>query len=326
MSEGKVGVHTLPEDVSSQDLSAPLYVAWQLTNECNLACLHCIEESGPRKAFPDELDDEQVDRFLDQVIAAKVPYVAFSGGEPMLHPRFFEMAERVCAAGAALKVETNGHFLTPENCERFKKVGVKAVQVSLDGGKPGSFNRLRIRARFETVLDGIKNLRAAGVPLEINFCPTKFNYREIGRAVDRAHSLGAMNFYTGKTMYTGNAVKAWHLIAPSEDQYAEFFKVLHEKEKEYEGRMRVYFHEMGLLQELGYRLKHPAAILIVLPNGLVKIINALPFVCGDLRTQSLSEVWARFKEAWKDPQVARYVEEMGRKPELTAELHQWVRL
>ena len=57
--------------------------------------------------------------------------------------------------------------------------------------------------------------------------------------------------------------------------------------------MRVYFHEMGLLDELRYRLQHPAALLIVLPNGLVKLINALPFVCGDLRRrQTLAEIWA----------------------------------
>ena len=49
--------------------------------------------------------------------------------------------------------------------------------------------------------------------------------------------------------------------------------------------MRVYFHEAGLLEELRYRLHQPAALLIVLPNGLVKLINALPFVCGDLRTR-----------------------------------------
>ena len=49
--------------------------------------------------------------------------------------------------------------------------------------------------------------------------------------------------------------------------------------------MRVYFHEVGLLEELRYRLHHPAALLIVLPNGLVKLINALPFICGDLRRQ-----------------------------------------
>ena len=46
----------------SEDLGAPLYVAWQITNECNLACLHCIEESGPGKAFQDELTERRSSR------------------------------------------------------------------------------------------------------------------------------------------------------------------------------------------------------------------------------------------------------------------------
>ena len=88
---------------SSADLLAPLYVAWQITNECNLACLHCIEESGPGKAFPDELDEEQIFSVLDQLMDHEVPYLSFSGGEPMVHPLFFRMVEHVCARGSQLK-------------------------------------------------------------------------------------------------------------------------------------------------------------------------------------------------------------------------------
>ncbi len=97
----------------SDELAAPLYVAWQLTNECNLACLHCIEESGPGKAFRDELSREQIFAILDQLAAKDVPYLSLSGGEPMLHPLFFEMVEYICAGGTQLKVETNGHHRTP---------------------------------------------------------------------------------------------------------------------------------------------------------------------------------------------------------------------
>ena len=50
----------IPAATGSGDLGAPLYIAWQVTNECNLACLHCIEESGPGKAFRDELNEAQV--------------------------------------------------------------------------------------------------------------------------------------------------------------------------------------------------------------------------------------------------------------------------
>jgi MoaA/NifB/PqqE/SkfB family radical SAM enzyme len=39
----------------------------------------------------------------------QVPYLSFSGGEPTLHPQFFEMVEYVCGRNAQLKIETNGH-------------------------------------------------------------------------------------------------------------------------------------------------------------------------------------------------------------------------
>jgi len=310
----------------AEDLAAPLYVAWQITNECNLACLHCIEESGPGKAFRDELNRDQVFAVLEQMLDQEVPYMSFSGGEPMVHPLFFEMVEYVCARSGQLKIETNGHYLTPENCARMKSLGVKAVQVSLDGASSATFNRMRVRGNFNVTVEGVRHLRAADVPIEINFSPTKFNAHEVGACVDMAWELGAYSFYTGRTMYTGNAVKAWRHVAPSEEQYAVFFETLHAKTEEYRGRMRVHFHEMGLLEELRYRLHHPAALLIVLPNGLVKLINALPFVCGDLRKESLAEIWANFQRAWQDPRVAKFVEDLAHDPRKTAALHQWVYL
>jgi MoaA/NifB/PqqE/SkfB family radical SAM enzyme len=311
---------------SSGDLGAPLYVAWQLTNECNLACLHCIEESGPGKAFRDELEPEGIFRVVDQLAAQGVPYLSLSGGEPMLHPHFFALVERVCSSGTELKIETNGHFLTPQTCERLQRLGVKAVQVSLDGASRETYNRMRVRGDFDRAVAGIRALAIAGVPIEINYSPTRFNAHEIGAAIELAHELGAYSFYTGRTMYTGNAVKTWRAIAPEEAQYATFFEVLRAKSTEYRGRMRIYFHELGLLEELRYRLKHPAALLIVLPNGLVKLINALPFVCGDLRTQSLEEVWSNFRRAWHDPRVAQFIDDLAEDPHKTASLHQWVHL
>ena len=312
--------------VGAENLAAPLYVAWQITNECNLACLHCIEESGPGKAFADELDAAQIFAVLDQLMEHEVPYLSFSGGEPMLHPQFFRMVEYVCKRGAQLKIETNGHYLTVENCERMRSLGVKAVQVSLDGASGATFNRMRVRGNFDTTVDGLRNLRAAGVPVEINFSPARFNAHEVGAAVDLAHELGAYSFYTGRTMFTGNAVKAWRHLELSDERYAAFFDILRAKTEEYRGRMRVYFHEAGLLEELRYRLHHPAALLIVLPNGLVKLINALPFVCGDFRRQSLPEIWANFRRAWRDPRVGQFVADLAVDPEKTKTLHQWVYL
>jgi len=311
---------------ASETLAAPLYVAWQITNECNLACLHCIEESGPGKAFKDELDREGALRVVDQLMDHEVPYLSFSGGEPMLHPHFFEMVERVTSHGSQLKIETNGHYLTPESCRRLKALEVKAVQVSLDGATSATFGRMRVRGEFDRTVEGIRNLVAAGVDVEVNFSPAAFNIHEAARIVDLAFELGAVSFYSGRTMFTGNAVKAWRHLEVADEQYDEYFRTLAAKRLEYLGRMRVNYHEAGLLEELRYRLEHPAALLIILPNGLVKLINALPFVCGDLRTDALTQVWENFRRAWHDPRVAQFVDDLAVDPGRTKTLHDWVRV
>jgi hypothetical protein len=49
-------------------------------------------------------------------------------------------------------------------------------------------------------------------------------------------------------------------------------------------------------------------------------------VCGDLRKQTLGEIWGRFQRAWQDPRVARFVDELATDPRKTATLHQWIYL
>jgi MoaA/NifB/PqqE/SkfB family radical SAM enzyme len=39
-----------------ESFDAPIFVSWQLTRDCDLACLHCCTESAPGKRLPDELD------------------------------------------------------------------------------------------------------------------------------------------------------------------------------------------------------------------------------------------------------------------------------
>ena len=276
-----------PATTASGDLGAPLYVAWQITNECNLACLHCIEESGPGKAFNDELDRRAGLRrprpadgprgALPVVLRrrADAPPALLRDGRVRL------LARRPAQDRDQRPLPHAGELRAPEGPRREGGAGEPRRRLARDLQPHARARRVR------PAVEGIRNLRAAGVPIEINFSPTRFNVHEIGAAVDLACELGAYSFYTGRTMYTGNAVKTWRHMAPSDEQYDAYFATLHAKTDEYRGRMRVHFHEMGLLEELRYRLHHPAALLIVLPNGLVKLINALPFVCGDLRRQSL---------------------------------------
>src|SRR6185295_17958982 len=128
-----------------------------------------------------------------------------------------------------LKIETNGHYLSPENCARLKDLGVKAVQVSLDGATSATFGRMRVRGEFDRTIAGIRSLAAAGVPIEVNFSPASFNIHEAERIVDLAFELGASSFYSGRTMFTGNAVKAWRHLAVTDEMYDAYFRTLARK-------------------------------------------------------------------------------------------------
>src|SRR5215468_881707 len=99
-------------------LSAPLFVSWQLTRDCDLACLHCCTESAPGKPLKDELSRSEAFTLAQDIVASGVPYVMLCGGEPLVVPHFFDIAEFLGQAGVRLKVETNGQRFGPGEAQR----------------------------------------------------------------------------------------------------------------------------------------------------------------------------------------------------------------
>jgi len=90
--------------------------------------------------------------------------------------------------------------------------------------------------------------------------------------------------------------------------------------------MKVYYYPYDVIEELKYRLEYPSASLLVLPNGKVKLIGPLPFICGDVRKQSLEEIWTRYKKAWREPEVIKYTKEVIADHSLLAKANQWIEL
>ncbi len=307
-----------------EDYESPLFIAWQLTSECNLGCLHCCEDSG--HSMPDEMGHDDIQNFVKQVVDMKIPYVAISGGEPLLHPEFFEISDFIRKGGASLKVETNGLRIDRKAAKRIAEMNFRSVQVSVDGATQAAHDKLRLNGDWQKTIDTIKYLIEDGVNTEIVFVPTKFNIHEIGDAIDLAASLGVYGFYTGKIMRIGRAAQNWSILAPSEEDYNKFFVELKKKTDEYKGRMKVYYYPYDVIEELKYRLKSPSATLLVIPNGKVKLIGPLPFICGDVRKHSLREVWDRYRKAWKDPRVIEFANRVINDPVLLAESNNWVEL
>jgi MoaA/NifB/PqqE/SkfB family radical SAM enzyme len=303
------------------DYQSPLFIAWQLNSACNLGCLHCCEESG--HSMPDELTKEQALDFCDQIGQLNVPYAAISGGEPLLCPYLFDVCEAIRGSNVSLKIETNGEFIDEETAGKLAQLKLRSVQVSLDGATAETHERLRLTGDWEKAVTACKSMLKLGVNTEIVFVPTKFNIHEVGQAIDLAYSLGCYGFYTGKIMRIGRAAQNWDILCPSDGEYERFFEVLQEKTAAYKGKMKVYYYPYDVIEELKYRLENPSASLLVVPNGKVKLIGPLPFICGDLKKQRLTDIWENYKEAWRKPEVIEFTREVIADPKLLAQSNNW---
>lgn len=309
------------EGTKFEDYDAPLFFAWQINAACNLGCLHCCEEAG--HSMPDEMTKEQALDLCRQIVEMDIPYVAISGGEPLLCPHIFDVCKIIRDNNISLKIETNGEFIDEKIADKFAELKMRSVQVSIDGASAKAHESLRLEGDWEKAIKACKLLLDRGVTTEIVFVPTKFNIHEVGELIELAYSLGVYGVYTGKTMRIGRAAKNWDIICPSDEEYEKFFNVVKEKEAKYEGKMKVYYYPYDVIEELKYRLESPSASLLVIPNGRVKLIGPLPFLCGDLKKNTLKEVWEDYKVAWRHPEVVEFTNKVIADPNLLAESNNW---
>jgi MoaA/NifB/PqqE/SkfB family radical SAM enzyme len=302
-------------------LEAPLLVAWQLTRDCDLACLHCCTESAPGKPLPDELSRDEALRLADEIVAERVPYVMLCGGEPLVHPHFFEIAGRLARGGVRLKVETNGQRLDAAVAQKFAAWPVRSVQVSLDGDTQEVYARQRPGGSLARAHGACAALREAGLPLEITFAPTRINIHEARAVIERARALGAFRFNTGRLMRIGTAARHWGKLEPDEAQYRDFRELL-VREAAVPG-MELCFEPFTLGQGLTRSQASPPATLLVLPNGWVKVAAALPHVCADLKRVTLREAWIGYRRAWHGATMAGAVRDAIADEERHREANAW---
>jgi MoaA/NifB/PqqE/SkfB family radical SAM enzyme len=286
------GAHTVAQ------LRAPLFVSWQITRDCDLCCLHCCTESAPGKRLPDELDAAEAMRVADQIVALGVPYVMLCGGEPLVVPHFLALAERLGNGGVRLKIETNGQRFDAAIAARLAALPIRSIQISLDGDSEETYARQRVNGSLAAAHAACRAVRAAGMPLEVTFAPTRINLHELEAVIERARSLGAFRFNTGRLMRIGTAARQWHRLEPSEPEWTAFRARLDRAAARLAGELELCYEPFAIADGLAASVASPPATLLVLPNGWVKAAAALPHVCADLRQDSLEDAWDAYRAAW----------------------------
>ena len=155
-------------------------VVWTVTRRCNLACIHCYAAAA-NAHFPGELTTEEGKALLRDLADFGVPVLLFSGGEPLIRPDIFTLAQYARDLGLRVTFSTNGTLITPDIAERLKTLGVGYVGISLDGVEQ-THDYFRGQAgAFQAALRGIRNCQAAGLRVGVRLTLTRHTVGDLPR-------------------------------------------------------------------------------------------------------------------------------------------------
>lgn len=158
-------------------------VVWNSTRTCNLKCRHCYMSSDAKK-YQNELTTAEAKQFIDDLADFNVPVLLFSGGEPLIRPDFFELADYAAKKGVRPTLSTNGTLITPEVARKIKDIGVGYVGISLDGLREVN-DKFRGKAgAFEAAMNGIKNCVAVDQRVGLRFTINHHNIQELENIFD----------------------------------------------------------------------------------------------------------------------------------------------
>jgi heme d1 biosynthesis radical SAM protein NirJ len=177
-------------------------VIWNLLRRCNLTCMHCYSISADID-FPGELSTQEVLGVMEDLQAFGVPALILSGGEPLLRPDLFEIAQRAKALGFYTALSTNGTLINPTLSTRIAGAGFDYVGISLDGLEQ-THDRFRRKAgAFQRALNGIRLCRDTGVKVGARFTLTQDNAADLAGLLDLIEAERIDKFYLSHLNYAG---------------------------------------------------------------------------------------------------------------------------
>jgi radical SAM protein with 4Fe4S-binding SPASM domain len=172
----------------------PLNMSLELTLRCNIRCTHCynFDRDLPRSAPAPELGFQEIVGLLDDFREAGTLYLALTGGEAMVHPRFWDILGEAAERRFVVTVLSNGTLLTPEACDRFASVvALAGLSLSVYGARPETHDAVtRIPGSFERTWAGARRLRERGTGVWLKFVIMKENASEAGDMLRKAEDEG----------------------------------------------------------------------------------------------------------------------------------------
>lgn len=196
---------------------APFQIVWNITNACNMQCVHCYEGASVKRK--DELSKDQIFKGIENMGNVGVASIAFSGGEPTIHPNILDFINSATDNGMFPSIATNGYTLRDkEKANKFVDNGLEFVQISLDGLNPGTHDSFRkVNGAWDRAVESIKNFVDLGIFVEVATTVTEHNVGEIPEMIDFLRDIGIDWFMLYNFIPTGNGAEILDLdLSPKE--------------------------------------------------------------------------------------------------------------
>ena len=182
-----------------------------LTYRCNNRCTFCYASAPERGRAIGEMTTAEVKRIIDKIVdQAKVPMVSFTGGEPTLRRDLPELIAYARRRQMRVNLITNGIRCARENfVAELQQAGLHSAQVSLEAAEAEVHNRVVGNpCAFEKTVQGLKNLKAAGIHTHTNTTINQHNAPHLQALIDFLAELGQEYLSMNMVIRTGDAVGA----------------------------------------------------------------------------------------------------------------------
>jgi len=283
----------------------PRLVFWELTNACNLRCVHC-RACPVEKISPEDLSIDEARRLIDQISSFAKPAIVLSGGEPLVRPDCLEIARYGASRGLRMLLATNGTLLTAELAQDVADSGIQHISVSIDGASAASHDGFRrLPGAFEAAWSGVENAKAAGLSFQINTTVSKHNIDEIPDILELAISRGAEALHIFLLVPTGcgREIADDEMIDPQE--YERVLSWFYEQSKDERIALKATCapHYARIARQKaraeGALEPHPSvtgclagsAVCFVSHRGEVYPCGYLPVSAGNIRRQDFKSIW-----------------------------------
>lgn len=286
----------------------PLGAQLELTYRCNQHCLTCYNRSGGDKNQWESMTKDEWIGIAKQLVDLGIFQCVISGGEPLLMGEdLFEIMDVLHESGIKFIFITNGMLLSPEKVEKLSKYRYDWSQVSIDGSRPEIHNHIRGVDSWHKAIRGAALIHEAGIPLVLAHVVVKNNFDLLEEMIDLAYVLGANQILVGPIEYSGRATDNYEELALTDRQKKEMYPIVKRKYCQYAKRLDVRL-TLDEVMAFRYRTVESNGVMLIRPNGDVKFDCVLPYIIGNVRENSVKEIWEDMgSNVYEHPTVAEFI-------------------